>query len=116
MDIKKFYEETGSNYNSALSIMMNDMLIERMIRKFMEQNSYNAIIEAYQNNNIKDVFALSHSFKGVTGNLALTNLFNIASELTEATRNKEEADIRELIEQLKVAYSLVQEKFDLLSK
>ena len=66
MDIKKFYEETGSNYQSALSIMMNDFLIERMIKKFMENNSYHAIIEAYEANNIKEVFALSHSFKGVT--------------------------------------------------
>lgn len=116
MQIKKFYEETNSNYNSALSIMMNDMLIERMIRKFMEQNSFNAIIDAYEKNNIRDVFALSHSFKGVTGNLALTGLYNIASDLTEATRNKEEADIADYIEKLKTEYQLIQEKFDLLSK
>lgn len=32
MNIKKFYEDTNSNYNAALSIMMNDMLIERMIK------------------------------------------------------------------------------------
>lgn len=81
--------------------MMNDVLIERMIKKFMENNNYHSIIEGYDANNIKEVFALSHSFKGVTGNLALTKLFNIASELTEATRDKEEADIKDLIEELK---------------
>ena len=32
---------------------MNDFLIERMIKKFMENNSYHAIIEAYEANNIK---------------------------------------------------------------
>lgn len=80
---------------------MNDFLIERMIKKFMENNSYHAIIEAYEANNIKEVFALSHSFKGVTGNLALTKLFEIAATLTEATRNKESADIDKEIEILK---------------
>ena len=114
MDIKKFYELTGSDYQAALSIMMNDVLIERMIKKFMSNNVYHSIIEAYEAKNIKDVFALSHSFKGVTGNLALTNLYNIASELTEATRDKEVADIDKEIEQLKSTYSLIEEVFNRL--
>ena len=115
MDIKKFYEETNSNYQAALSIMMNDALIERMIKKFMENNAYNAIIEAYKANNIKDIFALAHSFKGVSGNLALTNLYNAASDLTEATRNKEEADIENEINRLKAEYTLIEETFNKLS-
>ena len=115
MNIKKFYEDTNSNYNSALSIMMNDMLIERMIRKFMENNSYNAIIDAYNAKNIKEVFVLAHSFKGVTGNLALTSLYNIASDLTELTRDKEEADIDSEIAKLKTEYKLIKDVFDSLA-
>lgn len=115
MNIKKFYEDTNSNYNAALSIMMNDMLIERMIKKFMENNSYNAIIDAYNAKNIKEVFVLSHSFKGVTGNLALTSLYNIASDLTELTRDKEEADIDSEIEKLKTEYQLIKNVFDSLA-
>ena len=111
MNIKKFYEETGSNYQAALSIMMNDALTERMIKKFMENNSYNAILEAYAQNDIKKVFALAHTFKGVTGNLALTKLYEIACELTEATRNKEEANIDNEVEKLKLQYQLIEEKY-----
>ena len=116
MDIKRFYEETNSNYQAALSIMMNDMLIERMIHKFMENNAYRPIIEAYEANNIKEIFALAHTFKGVTGNLALTNLFNIASELTEATRNKESADISKEIEALKAEYKIIEDTYNKLNK
>ena len=115
MNIRKFYEDTNSNYDAAISIMMNDVLIERMIRKFMDNNSYKAIIEAYENNNIKEVFTLAHSFKGVTGNLALTNLFNIASTLTELTRNKETADIDEEIKKLKAEYKIIEEVFNQLT-
>ena len=111
MDIKKFYEATNSDYQAALSIMMNDMLIERMIKKFMENNSYHSIIEAYEANDIKQVFVLSHTFKGVTGNLALTKLYDIASRLTEATRGKESADITKEIEELKEAYNLIGEAY-----
>ena len=115
MNIRKFYEDTNSNYNAALSIMMNDMLIERMIKKFMDNNSYNAIIDAYNAKNIKEVFVLSHSFKGVTGNLALTSLYNIASDLTELTIDKEEADIDNEIEKLKTEYQLIKNVFDSLA-
>ena len=111
MNIKKFYEDVNGNYQAAISIMMNDMLVERMIKKFMENNSYQTIIEAYEVNNIKELFALAHSFKGVTGNLALTNLFNIASVLTEATRDKETADVSNEINQLKAEYTVVEEAF-----
>ena len=111
MDIKKFYELTGSDYQAALSIMMNDMLIERMINKFMDNNAYQSIVDAYEANNIKEVFTQSHSFKGVTGNLALTKLYQIASILTEATRGKEEASIADEIEQLKKDYLSIVEVY-----
>ena len=115
MDIKRFYEETNSNYQAALSIMMNDALIERIVKKFMENNSYQGIIDAYQAKNIKEVFALAHTFKGVTGNLALTNLVAIASELTEVTRDKETADIDELIERLKKEYQFIEKVYNSLA-
>ena len=116
MDIKKFYELAGGDYQAAVSIMMNDALIERMIHKFMGNNSYQAIVDAYEEKRIKDVFTLSHSFKGVTGNLALTGLFRVASDLTEATRDKEEANIDEEVAKLKAEYLVVTKAYDALAK
>ena len=114
MDIKKFYLDTGSDYQRASSIMMNDMLIERMIKKFMDTNSYGSLIKAYEANDIKQVFSLSHALKGVAGNLALTKLFEIASELTEATRNKEEVNIDNEISKLKSIYQNIVETYNSL--
>ena len=111
MDVKRFYDETGSNYQTALSIMMNDVLIERMLKMFMEKNAYNAIIEAYKANNIKEVFLSAHALKGVAGNLALTKLYEIACELTEATRDKEETNIDNEVEKLISQYQLIEEKY-----
>ena len=107
MNVKKFYEDIGGNYNSAISIMMNDALIERMLAKFMNDNAYKDIIAAYNNNDLERVFVLVHTFKGVTGNLALTPLYELSCTLTELTRNNPNADIKEEIKKLEVAYSLV---------
>ena len=107
MNVKKFYEDINGNYSSALSIMMNDALIERMLAKFMNDNAYNDIIAAYNNNDLERVFVLVHTIKGVTGNLALTPLYELACIITEATRNNPNADIKEEIKKLEEAYSLV---------
>ena len=112
MNVKEFYKNTGSSYEAALSIMMNDMLIERMLGKFMENNAFNSIIEAYEAKDIKAIFALAHTYKGVTGNLALTRLYEISSVLTEATRNNENANVDKEIEELKEAYNLIKTEYE----
>lgn len=107
MNVKQFYADINGNYNAAISIMMNDALIERMLAKFMNDNAYNEIIAAYKNNDLERVFVLSHTFKGVTGNLALTPLYELACIITEATRNNPNADIANEIKKLEDVYSLV---------
>ena len=109
MNVKQFYADINGNYNAALSIMMNDMLIERLLAKFMNDNSCKEIVLAYQNKDLSKVFALSHSLKGVAGNLALTPLYEIASILTEATRNNPDADIANEIKKLEDIYTLIVE-------
>lgn len=111
MDVKKFYEETGGNYANALAIMMNDALIARMLGKFMGANSYEQIVTLYEQKDYRGLFAASHSFKGVAGNLALTPLFELASIITEATRNSDDANLDKEIAELKKAYALIVEKY-----
>ena len=104
MNIKQFYSTVNGNYEQALSIMMNDAFIGRMITKFYNNNSYNDIISAYEKKDYNSVFTSSHAFKGVAGNLSLTSLFEIASIITEATRNGANADIDDKIALLKERY------------
>lgn len=87
MTVKEFYDAIGGSYEEALSRLMNDAFITRFLRKFHDGYSLKELNEAYQNNDAKKVFEVSHALKGVIGNLALTKLFNYASNITEATRN-----------------------------
>ena len=111
MDVKSFYEAVGGNYQSALAIMMNDMLIARMLSKFMDNNCCQAIIDAYDKKDYQTVFVNAHSLKGVVGNLALTPLFESASIITEATRNGATPNIDDEVNKLKERYSLIIENF-----
>lgn len=87
-------------------------LISRMLTKFITNNAYDQIIASYENKDYRTLFTLTHTYKGVTGNLALTPLFEISSILTEATKNSDDVNLDKEIQDLKDAYKLVKEKYD----
>ena len=111
MDVKQFYISVNGNYQAALSIMMNDALIVRMITKFMGNNSCLDMVKAYENKDFQNLFVLSHTLKGVVGNLAITPLFEIASIITEATRNGTTPNLDNEIKQLKDIYANLEDSF-----
>ena len=111
MNVKEFYISTNSDYPRALSIMMSDSLIERMINKFMANNAYQDIVNAYDKKDYASIFPLAHTFKGVAGNLALTELFEISSIITEATRNGATPNLDKEIEILKERYQRLENSY-----
>ena len=111
MNVKQFYIDINGSYQDALAIMMNDAFIARLMKKFMENNSYQEIVSLYEKKDYRALFAAAHSFKGVTGNLALTPLYELASYITEATRNSDDVNLDKEIQELTKVYNLVQEKY-----
>ena len=100
MTIKELYESINGDYNKAVSIMMNDSFISRMLIEFSKTELINELIEAYQNKDFKTVFEKSHSLKGICGNLALSPLYKLSSIITEKTRNYSEISNIDLDEEI----------------
>ena len=50
MNVKQFYIDIGGNYNDALAIMMNDILIAKMLTKFINGNSCEEMVTLYEKN------------------------------------------------------------------
>lgn len=111
MNVKQFYIETNGDYDKALSLMMNDILIAKLLGKFIANNSCDQLINAYENKNYRDVFSSSHALKGVAGNLSLTPLFELASKITETTRNSDDVNLDQDIEELKSIYQKVKDSY-----
>ena len=111
MNVKQFYIDVNGDYNDALRRMMNDVLIVRMIAKFMSSDSIHSLISLYENKDYRGVFASAHTLKGVAGNLSLTPLFEIASTITEATRNEDGANLDKEIEELKSIKNTIEEAY-----
>ena len=87
MTVKGLYEKIHGDYQRAISVMMMDDFIKRMLTKFVQSDSSEELFKAYENKDYQGVFAAAHSIKGVVGNLALTSLFDKIVPIVEATRN-----------------------------
>ena len=90
MTVKELYSKIG-NYDDAISRLMNDKLISKFVMKFLTDPSYDLLIKAWEEQDEKGIFTASHTMKGVCANLSLTDLFSIASSITEAYRPGNEA-------------------------
>ena len=111
MNVRQFYIEINGSYNDALAIMMNDFFIAKMITKFINNNSCEQMISLYEQKDYRALFAAAHTLKGVTGNLSLTPLFELACTITEATRNSDDVNLDKEINELKYIYELIKDNY-----
>lgn len=89
MDVKDCYRELEGNYDDALSRLMNDTLIEKFLKKFLNDDSFKKLSMAIETKDCHEAFVAAHTLKGVCLNLGLTRLSESASVITEYLRNHE---------------------------
>ncbi len=87
MTLRECYTQMGGNYDEAIKRLMNEKLMERFLQKFLTDPSFNELKEAIESGDLEKAFRGAHTLKGVSANLALTELTYSSSLLTEALRN-----------------------------
>lgn len=99
---------SGIDYEAGVKRFMNDHeLYEGMLTAFLFDDTFSKVSEAYKAHDYVALFAQSHTLKGVSGNLDMTVLYHMASELTEYLRNNgapEESVVTALFDKLQSAY------------
>lgn len=89
MTVKEFYESIGSDYNVALSRLMDDNFITKLLTKFKTDQNYANLESTMSSGDIKGAFTAAHTLKGLALNLGMDALGRTASELTEALRSED---------------------------
>lgn len=93
--------EIGVNTKEGLErCLNNEQFYLNLVRKTMEGDSFEKLNEAIRTNDLNTAFEIAHNLKGVTGNLALTPLFQPLSEMTEHLRAREQMDYTSYIESI----------------
>ncbi len=114
MTLNELYEQIGGDYEQALRVLRMDKLIDKHIRKLPAGGVADALIAAGETMDPTKLFETAHAVKGVCGNLGLTNLSALASEITEefrpgSTRKLSDDEVREKLDAFAAAYRKAQD-------
>lgn len=105
MTIEECYTQLQGNYPEAKNRLMTDTLIERFILKFPDDPCMATLRDRIAARDTAGAFRAVHTLKGVAANLAFTQLYHDASNLTEQLRDlQHEAD--------PVLYAILQQTYD----
>ena len=104
MTVKECYEQMGSNYESVLGRMGSEAMIKRFALKFLNDPSFNDLIEDLIKKDGEEAFRAAHTLKGVCLNLGFDELYEVSAELTEKLRGRETAGSEELFQKVSQKY------------
>lgn len=109
MTLQELYENMGGDYAQAMRVLHVEKLVDKHIRKFPKNGVVDAVLSAGKSMDPTALFETTHALKGVSANLGLTGICEIASEITEdfrpgTTRKFTDAEITEKLSKLEDLY------------
>jgi len=105
MTLQECYAAMGGNYEEVLGRLRSDRLIQKFVLKFMDDGSYQLLLDSMASQNYEDAFRAAHTIKGVCQNLGITRLLDSSSRLSEALRHGYTPEADPLLEQVKADYA-----------
>ena len=89
----EFLREYGANVDEGLARCMNmESFYLGLVDSSLDDKFFDLLSSSVAAGDLDEAFKAAHSLKGMAGNLSLTPLFKIISEMTELLRVKAEAD------------------------
>lgn len=104
MNLKECYNALGGDYESVLSRLMTEKLVNRFVLKFLNDASYENLVNSLKDENIEEAFRAAHTLKGVCQNLSFDRLFESSNAITEALRDSNTAKANELLPKVESDY------------
>lgn len=94
-------EQYGANTNEAINRCMgNKDLYLRLVMLVFEDDNFDKLQKAINNDNLQEAFEAAHALKGILGNLSLGKIYDKSVEITELLRNKTKMDYHPLLNEL----------------
>ena len=86
-------KELGADTAAGLARCINDEgFYLKMVNMALQDASFDQLKDAIEAGDLDAAFEKAHSLKGVMGNVGLTPLFDLTSEITEELRARKEID------------------------
>ena len=84
----------------------------RLAGMILQEENFDKLEQAIAAGDFKGAFSAAHALKGVTGNLALTPLYDPVQESTELLRAETDMDYTDLMNQIRAAKEALQQLAD----
>ena len=109
MTTKECYEKIGADYNAVLDRIPSEAIIKKFAKKFLDDASYNNLVNAMTEKNVEEAFRAAHTMKGICLNLGFDSLYKVSSALTEKLRAGDMDGSTDDYEAVKEAYAVTVE-------
>ena len=96
MDLKECYAKLGGDYEEVASRLRSERIIRKFVLKFLDDKSYQLLVDYLENHNNEEALRAAHTLKGVCQNLSFTRLYESSSQMNnlfKEGRNDEAAAI-----------------------
>ena len=86
MTLQELYQEIDGDYEQAMKVLRMEKLMDKHIRKLPANGVVDGLLEAGNSMDPTEMFEKAHAMKGVCGNLGLSSLAKLASDIAEEYR------------------------------
>lgn len=87
-------EKNGADVKNTLDRFMGRQeMYVKFLNKYVDSPECQGLIDSIDKGEYEEAFKFAHTLKGVAGNLGLTPIQDLASDITELLRGKEEPEI-----------------------
>ena len=94
-------EQYGANTAEGLTRCAGmEAFYIKLVNMSLNEGNFDKLETAIKNNDLDTAFEAAHALKGVLGNLSLTPMFDICSEMTELLRDRTEMDYTPMLNEL----------------
>lgn len=106
MSIKECYDKMGADFDEVMQRIGSESFIKRFAVKFLDDSSYQMILDGIEAKDAELAFRGAHTLKGVCSNLGFTKLFEESSKLTEILRGRELVGYEEALAEVEKQYQI----------
>ncbi len=104
-EIKQELVEAGVNYTELLKRFMNmDKMAEKFLIRYLDDPTMDQYKEVLDKNDVEQLFRVTHTLKGVCGNLCLDGMLEIVVPAVEVYRAGKLDGAAETYERVKAVY------------
>jgi HPt (histidine-containing phosphotransfer) domain-containing protein len=106
MTLQECYDAMGGNFQDVLGRLRSERMVQKFTLKFLDDPSYDTLVQAMGTGDYETAFRAVHTLKGVCQNLSFTRLGASSHALCEALRHGYTPEADELARQVTKDYEV----------